>query len=364
VVTVHSRDGQAYRPEILVEFEVDSIRRRAWLPVVIPAGKDAMIPDARLAQRSLKPFRPGQHLLVYYNPVNPTEIVLPQPIPWWTAVVMFVPISLCVLGASGLTVAILHGKKGRRAAPLLLRFERPRDETADGEIELWPSIPRPLSPQDSPGIRLPIRLPAQTPFLANFLGWGLATVLWNGLALTLLAWAVGLASVGRGDWTLVAFTLVPVGIGGAGTGYLLRNLLRQWSVGPTILEISDQPLRAGERYQVYLSQFGTLKVNRLSVSLVCEERALFREGTEIRLEIRRVQKLPLFRREAFEVTAGVPFEAFFDLEVPPRVMHSFRSPNNEIAWGLLVEQLAQGLPPVIRLFPVVIYPPKTGRALA
>jgi hypothetical protein len=362
----YGQEGPLYEPRILVEYQLGDKTFRAWItPQHAPVG-GPLFSDRKTANQILQKFEIGEYRLVYVNPGSPMEAELPGEVPWWTALIAFIPISLIVLGGSGLALALLHGRSDH--GPFLRTWFRRKHRSPpieDGVAgHLWPTIPKPLSPKESPGVRLAIRLPARPVGLAGTLVSLLACMLWNAVSLTLVAWSGMSWWLWRADWSFFAFSLFLLLIGAFYTTLLLRHIVRQWALGITVLEISEQPLRPGHRYQVYLAQFGSVKVNRLSVSLVCEERAMFREGTETRVEVRQVQKLPLFRREAFVIRTGVPFEAFFELELPPRVMHSFISAHNQIAWALLLEEILPGIPPIRRYFPVVVFPFFTGKVSA
>ena len=67
-------------------------------------------------------------------------------------------------------------------------------------------------------------------------------------------------------------------------------------------------MHPGGEYQVFLSQTGRLSVKRLKLSLVCEEEATYRQGTDTRTESQKVFAQELFRREDFEIPPGIPFE--------------------------------------------------------
>ncbi|MCS7236967.1 MAG: hypothetical protein NZ899_01700 [Thermoguttaceae bacterium] len=356
-------EGLLFRPEILVSFQAAGREYATWAYNPQSPLGDGYLPDRRSAERVLSHFQEGQGCIIHYDPKDPSQAFLFRDLPWWTWVILFVPVSLVILGMTGIVMVLQAGKEQTFLGRMVLSGGRPALPEANAS-DLWPTVPRPLSPPDSPGVRLPIRLPLLPTQWGHLLGWLLVCLLWNGVAVTLFAWALTILSLSRGDWSFLAFTSVLVGGGAFWTGALVRQAAREWRIGPTIVEISEQPLLPGSRYQIYLAQLGKLRVNRLTVYLVCEERAIFREGTETRRESRQVARFRLFRREAFEVHAGVPFEAFFDFQLPFQVMHSFRSPHNEIAWMIVVENVVVGLPPMKRYFPVVVYPPHSGKVSA
>ena len=150
------------------------------------------------------------------------------------------------------------------------------------------------------------------------------------------------------------------GILGAGWLVLLFFFLRQWrlvrGVGPTVVEVSAFPLVAGEPARLYLSQSGPLQVQFLRVTLVCEESATYRQGTDTRTEKRCVFRGDVHRAARFAIDRDRPYEGRFDLEVPRTAMHSFRAAHNEVLWRLVVEAELEGLPAYRQEYPLVVRP--------
>jgi hypothetical protein len=138
--------------------------------------------------------------------------------------------------------------------------------------------------------------------------------------------------------------------------YFIRRILLATGIGPTLVEISQHPLFPGARCKLLLSQAGRLKVNWIELLLVSDEQSTYRQGTDTRTETRRVFQRQVFRREDIQINPGMPFEVQCDLEIPDRVMHSFRSNHNEISWKLVARGEAAGWPPYERAFPVIVYP--------
>jgi hypothetical protein len=122
------------------------------------------------------------------------------------------------------------------------------------------------------------------------------------------------------------------------------------------MEISDHPFRPGGQYRLFLSQSGRLAIKALRVSLVCEEAATYRQGTNTRTENQAVYRQELFCHEAFRGESGLPFETEFDLNVPEGAMHSFKASHNEINWILTVEGDVANWPRYRRSFPVIVRP--------
>jgi hypothetical protein len=93
------------------------------------------------------------------------------------------------------------------------------------------------------------------------------------------------------------------------------------------------------------------------MSLVCEEEATFRQGTDIRKEMRTVRELPVFARHEIRVTAGAPLGLQETLRVPADAMHSFQSAHNGVQWRLVLKGEAESGVSFVRRFPVIVYPP-------
>jgi hypothetical protein len=224
----------------------------------------------------------------------------------------------------------------------------------------YPNIPSDANLTNSPGVKLRYRLPiVQSPV------WRLVTatvfcLIWNGSAAALAVIAIQSLVDGRPDWFLTVFTIVFVVIGGWAIYDFVRQMLLHAGIGPTNVEISEHPLRPAGSYEVYLSQTGHLAMNTLSLSLVCEEIATFREGTNIRTETKRVFDRQIFRRTNFVIEPGIPFEQACALQVPEEAMHSFQSEHNAVNWKLVVRGEAETWPPYERCFPVIVYPSYDG----
>lgn len=206
------------------------------------------------------------------------------------------------------------------------------------------------------GKRLAFRLPGRKRSLVWFVFTAVATLCALGIAVTL-----GMRfrhSLGENEFDYSALTMalfsLAVGIWAA-IGFV-RQAMRLSAFGPTILEISEFPLRPGEKVGVFLFQPGRFRFKLLEVLLVCEEVATYTQGTDIQTERRQVVQERLFRHRGVQVTPKAPFETQFEFELPPGAMHSFSSSNNQIQWKIVVQTLAKGWPQFEQVFPVVVSP--------
>jgi hypothetical protein len=99
----------------------------------------------------------------------------------------------------------------------------------------------------------------------------------------------------------------------------------------------------------------------LAMWLACDEKASYRQGTDMRTESRRVYEDRCFSRETFQVEPGLPFESCCQIRVPVGAMHSFQADHNEVTWKLIVRGSVDGRADYQREFQIVVNPPTNGR---
>lgn len=359
-------EGTLFRPEVLIEYQIGGETYRTWtydIHTIRGGGYRTAEDEARAA---LDRFTIGQTYLCHYDASDPKMAVVVRGSTWWVWLSFVVPISFVLIGGGGLAYTIIPwGKSAERRAAIVKPAAGPGSPPDNGGSgPEFPNVPRPAKITDSPGTRLAFRLPvAGSPGWALF-GWLSACLLWNGLVLLFVVTVLRGFLRGDPDWLLTVF-IVPFVLLGIGLiALFLRKLMLTTVVGSTLIEISDQPLRPGNRYRLFLSQTGRLKVSWLELLLVCEEEAAYRQGTDTRIETRRVYQRRLLRREGFEVRASAPFEAECEVEVPAGAMHSFKSGHNEVAWKLVAQGSPVRWPDYRRSFPIIVYPSRDGNGQA
>jgi len=307
-------------------------------------------------------FAPGREHLCWYDPANPETVVLARGYTWWLWLTLSVPISLLLIGGGGLVYTVVRlGKSVERRAALVKR-SGPRDSSKETEVAqpAFPYVPPAGHITDSPGTELAYRLPmAGSP--AWTLGlWLTACLLWNGLVSLFAVVAVNSLWAGDPDWVLIVFLIPFLAIGIGLIVVFVRQLVLATAIGPTLLEISEQPLYPGRTCDLFLSQTGRLRIHWLEILLACDEEATYRHGTNTRTENHRVYQQSVFRRERLEVQQGMPFTARFAAEVPPGAMHSFKSGHNDVNWKFVVRGGVAGWPDFQRAFPVIVRPNGLG----
>jgi hypothetical protein len=165
---------------------------------------------------------------------------------------------------------------------------------------------------------------------------------------------------GRPDWFLTLFVAGLIVLDAWATWLFLRLLWQNTRIGPTFVEISHHPLRPGEEYAIFLSQHGRISLDSLRMSLVCEEEATYRQGTDIRTESQPVHEQLVFSRARVRIDPAVPFELQVRLRVPAHAMHSFQSGHNAVRWKLVVKAEPERWPMFLRSFPVLVHPASNG----
>jgi hypothetical protein len=343
-----------YLPEVRIEYQVGATSYATWayaLPNSYYANKEEV-------QEIVGRFQADHEYPCWYDPDNPQVAVLVRGYVWWTSLWLIVPATFITLGGGGLIFSLLHfGTSAERRSALVRRagrmelFDRPG--LPEGE---FPFVPDAAAVTDSPGTTLAFRLPIRTS-AAWFVFWlGVACVGWNVVVLFFVRAAV--ASFQAGDvhlgpvLGLVPFVLIGLWL----VGYFIYRLLIAHGIGPTLVEISAHPLLAGATYELLVSQSGRLRMKSLDVLLVSEEEATYRQGTDLRVEKRRVYEQPLFHQENLEIHRGTPLEIRCPLQIPAKAMHSFKAEHNEIGWKLVVQGNPAGWPRYQREFPLIVYP--------
>jgi hypothetical protein len=354
--------GLVYRPEIRIEYEVAGTTYRDWHHD-IHGSYSSRREDAQSAIDKFALYDPAKNnrCPCWYDPLNPKIVVLVREYPWWVWLLFTVPVSFVVIGAGGLIYSLLRwGKSAERRAALAQQAQQGELFGASTAERAYPFVPQGADMTNSPGTRLRFRLPmATSPGWALF-GLLMGCVIWNGLVSVFVVLAVREFMAGHPNWLLTCFTIPFVLIGVGLIVYFIRQLLVATGVGPTLVEISDHPIRPGKPYRVFLSQSGRLTIKAMRISLVCEESATYRQGTNTRTESQEVYRRELFCCDAFQIESGIPFETELTLDVPAGAMHSFKAEHNEINWSVAIEGDVAKWPNFKRSFALIVCPAGGG----
>ncbi len=362
---VAKRPGLAeeeYCPELEVEFTpVGADPVRVWTRHGV--GRDT--PSEKEAAAELQRFHLSDRLECWYDPEDPAEVLLSVRRRWWPWLVLSIPISLVVIGGTGLVRSLVRSQTSpeRRSAQVAIGLGlKPANATA-----LRPTIASGLPSfetlADSPGVARSHRLPVD-----GASGWrvaGMATLclVWN-LLVALFAYQIGVGYFPV--WLRVILALLvatPLAvIGWRMTMSTWRETRGVGGAGSTRVEIDRFPLVSGEPAQATLLQFGPARLRALEVDLVCDEIASFRQGTDSRTATVEVYRRSLLAEKRIDAPAGKAFRRELEVRTPTAGPHSFVSPNNEVRWSIEVTITPVTRAEVRRRFPLCVHPPAIDRS--
>ncbi len=357
--TKQDLDGtMLYRPEVHIRYDVapdqwvyDIHHYDADVHRSYSIGRqDAEAKIARFAEHHEYPC--------WYDPARPSVVVLVRGYnSGWNLLVLIVPMSFVAIGSGGLLFTVLQwAKSAERRAARMQRTPRDLLGAAAARQSLLPGVPDHGDITSSPGTRLAFRLPMSGSPAWVLFGLLLACLAWNGLVSGFVVQAVRSCLEGKPDWLLTLSILPFLAIGAALVVLFVRQLLATTAVGPTLVEISAHPLLPGGCYQVFVSQAGRSKIRSLELLLVCEEEAIYRQGTNTRTETRQVYCQRVLHRQGLDAAGSSAVEAECPLLVPAEAMHSFKAGHNSIRWKLVVKEDAAARPDFQRSFAVIVHP--------
>jgi hypothetical protein len=279
---------------------------------------------------------------------------------WWPWFAMVIPAALIVFGVVELVGLLWQSAASseRRAAVVqkATDWEIPGVDARPNRASLS-NVPAIEAVTDSPGVRLAHRLPIDAA-----LGWLSFT-----MAGVCIVWLVGLFIVAivalnreAQPNVLITALMIPFAMAGVWTIFALgHQVLRTIAIGTTLVEVSQHPFYPGGTFHGFVSQSGKVSVRWFQVLLVCEEQAVYQQGTDTRRATNRVFQSTLFAQRKFEIERQQAFEATFDFTLPGSAMHSFVSPHNAVIWTLVVRGRMARWGDFERRFPIYVYPLRT-----
>ncbi|MBL9089777.1 MAG: DUF3592 domain-containing protein [Planctomycetaceae bacterium] len=313
------------------------------------------------SEKLLEAFDVGKEYPAWYDPQEPDSAVLVRGYSWIAWVLPLLPAAFVAVGIGGLIYVFLTWGKSAERRALLQQSANVDLFDHGGAASRLPTVPSDRDVTNSPGTTLNYRIPNALPGWNSLFLTGVALG-WNTLVGYFVYQAIGEAIDGRADY-LLWLGLIPFLLAGGYFAYLAaRQLMIAGGIEPTLVEMSAHPLYPGGRYEVYLAQPGRLDFSRLTVLLVCDEEATFRQGTNSHTHQQRVYEAEVYRREKFTVERSEPLAVRFELAVPEGAMHSFQSPRNAVRWKLLVRGVLNNWPDFERAFVVLVYPGRNGAA--
>ncbi len=349
-------DGVRYWPEIEVEYQVDG---RTYSPVTYDITR---IPSASREQveAKLDEFQVGERYPCWYDPIEPSRVVLVRGYSGWLYLVLLVPVSFIAISTRRLVLLWLNwGTSAERRAAMTKRAAE-FDLFEGQHPDPLPAVPSDANWTNSPGTRLAYRLPIDAAPQWMLFALLAACLVWNGVASVFVIMAVRTHLRHQPDWLMTLLSLPFLVIGLALVYFLYRQFRLMTRIGSTRIEISHHPLYPGGEYDLFVSQAGHLTMKSLEVVLQCEEQATYRQGTDTRTDTRCVLESPVLTARDFEILPARPFESQCRVRIPPCAMHSFKSDHNQIGWRLLVRADDVRGRDYQRAFPVIVHPRANG----
>lgn len=345
-------ESDEYQPRCLVQVERDG---ELGPPVWATAGDRTT--SRRRAEARRDRWIADTTVDCWFDPDDPRDVVLTRKGAGWPGLVLLMPVSLAVVGVVGIVRAVLRGGTSdelRRVLTQAALAER------DADNPIRPPAVSGLPPADtvgdSPGVTLRYRLPLESQDGWRLAGMFIICVMWNALVGFFLFGVIYDHLTGTPDWALT-LVVTPLAVAGGWLAYqMLRDAQGVSGVGATRVELSDHPLRPGGEYRGAVTQTGQFTARKLSVALVCQEVAIYRQGTDARRFTEDVYRDVLLREVSVPVDPAKPFETEFAFTIPAAAMHSLQTPNNEVRWSLEVVGVPTRWPVFRRRFRLCVYP--------
>ena len=271
---------------------------------------------------------------------------------------IFILSALIVTGAVGIFRIVFSVRTSAERRSVIANNAATIQQRIEGRLPSgdYPTIPDDANFTNSPGTELKYRLPLAAAPAWNLMVSALFCLLWLAALASILAVVTKSFLAGSPRWFFLVLTFLLAAVTVRVIQQFIMQLRQTIRIGPSHVEVSDLPLYAGQRYEVHVSQSGRMRLSSLKLSLVCDELATYREGTNVRHERRRVIETTVLEKHAVEVTPREPFVHSGELVIPHDAMHSFQSESNAIKWSLLVSgEIIRGAR-FDREFPVLIYP--------
>jgi len=186
--------------------------------------------------------------------------------------------------------------------------------------------------------------------LAKAIGLSIAALIWNGISWGALFFVVRdrefIGMICVGIFGLIGL-LILYAAGHAILGYIL--------VGDSRVEISRDPVSPGESLRVFIFQKGSFPIEKLTLRLLCQEEARYRQGTDTVTAKNLVHEETIVEREGLRADSGAPIMDA-DVAIPADAMHSFKSSNNGVRWLLELSLVIPGRPDVKDTFEFRVIP--------
>lgn len=300
-------------------------------------------------ERAIAPYQIGGTYDCWYDPQNPHRAVLVRRISW----LYLIPFVLMAIGAFGGVMMLRKPSGPSREAELYQKQLKIEDE--DALLETGPVG------SGSQGQTLAVRLGRHGSDFGKAIGLLVAGIFWNGIVGVFMY--VGLSGgFGGASWFALIFLSVFGLVGLLILVGFVQTLLVALGVGETIVEISADRLAPGQPFEVLVIQAGRMRLNELTLRLVCEEKATYRQGTNTNTATEKVLDEVLVSAKDAEIEHGRPLQVRGKGRIPFDAMHGFLLGNNKLLWRIEVKGDVRRWPDFSREFAIEVRPEAPVRA--
>lgn len=117
---------------------------------------------------------------------------------------------------------------------------------------------------------------------------------------------------------------------------LISGLMVSSKIHSAAVIVERWPLRLGERFNVEYEQQakGSMKIDRVTLTLTCQEWVRYRQGTDTRTDKKDVYEQEVVLLESGDVPARWRLTGTAELTIPAERMHTIDFSNNKIKWTL------------------------------
>jgi len=178
-----------------------------------------------------------------------------------------------------------------------------------------------------------------------------AVVLWiAGGTFTGIAGTICVFSFNPKEWFSILcpgiFLLIGIGLDFLAFFYTLKcfNPL-------PVIALSERNLYPGTEFEVsWMFRGNARSISKLTLKLIGKEKVSYREGTK-----NRTEESIFFSKTLVETDSQDTIErGFEEVTLPPNMMHTFKSNNNEIQWLIQVNGVVARWPDIDDAFPVTV----------
>lgn len=295
-------------------------------------------------------YPPGLETVCYVDPGDPTQAVLHRGLTadmWWG----LFPLPFLGVGLGGLL--FVFGAFGTR--------RKTTAEFPDRQVALSAhanSLRDAWEDEDPRGSDGPVTLKPRYSPLGKFIAVTCIALFWNGLVSVFVYKAVESHLSGHPEWCLTFF-IIP---------FVLVGLLLIWGIFYSFVALfSPRPTLTLDHARIPLGGTARLSwrfagnpstIRQLRVTLLGEEHATYRRGTDTHTDKQRFFKEVLYETcDPLEIPEGDA-----EIRIPDDAMHSFESGNNKITWEVHLDGEIPLRPDVDAEFPITVVPHQPHRA--